>query len=183
MQVEATIDFVKLNPFIKGTIKNNNNNNVIGFDVNVDEKHENNNNDAHLKACFNKKNKAEKSVTFKIPTKQAAYNFHHLVSAVTSACRQVFPKEFTNIINDNIIINYTALISDKQGQKIQQENNLKMLNNLDDVEFIFDVEEPNINSIPQNIEFIHDDMHNNNTNCCLQCLTDCWNKITSICGN
>ncbi|MBQ7552520.1 MAG: hypothetical protein IJT15_03680 [Rickettsiales bacterium] len=179
MQVEATINFVRPDPFIKGTIKkNNNNSNVIDFDVNVDEKYENNDTNTHLKACFNKKNEEKKSVTFKIPTKQATYNFHYLVSAVTSACRQVLPNEFTNIINDNIIINYTA-----QGQKKQQENNLKMLNNLDDVEFIFDVEEPSINSLSQSIEIINNDIHNNKKNRCLQCLTDCWNKITSICGN
>ena len=157
MQVDAEIDFVRADPFIKGTIHYNNNSDVIDFSVNADGKHENNNNNVHLKASFNKKNEAKKSVTFKIPTKQVTDNFHYLVSAVTSACRQVFPNEFTNIINDNITINYTALTLDEQVQKTQQEKDLKMLNKLDDVEFIFE-EEPNINSIPQNSEIINNDI-------------------------
>ena len=112
MQVEATINFVRPDPFIKGTIKkNNNNSNVIDFDVNVDEKYENNDTNTHLKECVNKKNEEKKSVTFKIPTKQATYNFHYLVSAVTSACRQVLPNEFTNIINDNIMGLLMSLIA------------------------------------------------------------------------
>ena len=183
MLVSAKFNHSKPSPFCTGKIEYGDSNSktvTVSFEtnghmVNGDVMDKNNNH--CFKVSFTENNKTQ-DVLFKIPINKIS-NKLFITSAIIHA--------YLNIINNvdieanQITINITEVNSVNDEQEVCF--GAKMLERIDDAELIFDVEEQNINSIQRNTEIINNDMHNNNTNRCLQCLTDCWNKITSICGN
>ena len=157
MLVNANFNYIQPTPFCKGEIKYEDSNSKmvkVSFNMNgykgKGETIDKNNNHC-FKVSFTE-NKKTNDVVFKIPINKIDEIF--LTSAITYAYLNI-TNNF-NIKADKITIN--IIETDNENYKKGVRFEAKMLDNLDDVEFISDVEEPNINSISQGSEIIDNDI-------------------------